>query len=204
MVKAFVDAKKAYTRGKRESEAATVVKDLNSFQQATWDPRSSLVVDYDKLVVQSDIHLILEHNRAGSYKRDLNASAKVNITDGKAFINALDEHTYVIITHQFDRVKPATLDFGAITIDKVGTLKLLAHGYPRTNGGKIVVKVGERIIWEPITISADGWQAIPVPFQRNRVVIEHYAVDWSMEFMFFAYEITIDSTPPRNPRSKRR
>ena len=52
-----------------------------------------------------------------------------------------------------------------------------------------VVKKDARNIGDWRISGEDGWQQITLPFSKNSVMVEHHAVGWGMEFMFFDYRI---------------
>jgi hypothetical protein len=189
MVTALDTARGEYTRKGKVKEADGVTKDLEWFLELNWDPRSSPDVDYNKVIVKSENGQALAHDRANSFKRDLNPNAKVIVVGDKAYVSEFEAGRTVLCTHPFNDVSPATIDFGDLTLDKIGTLTLLARCYPKTDGCRLVVKVDGRNIGDTRVRDEDGWKEIPVPFSKNSVVVEHYAVNWGMEFMFFEYRI---------------
>jgi hypothetical protein len=190
MVRAFEAAKREYTQKSKFNEAEAVGKELKSFRDTTWDPRSSQDVNYDKLIVKSDNHTTPAHDMDGHLKNDISANAKIIIVGDKAYVSGFADAELVLCTHPFPGA-PATIDFGDLTIGRTGTLTLLAQPYPRTDGGRVVVKVDGRNIadGDHRVNDPDGWEEIIVPFSRKAVAFEHHAVGWNMEDMFFTYRI---------------
>jgi hypothetical protein len=203
MKRAFEDAVQAYTRQGMVAEAKSVANDLADLRQVAWDPRRSPSVDWDQLKVRAQTFIILEHDRGGSFKRDLSANAKVIVAGGKAFVTDLDDGGYALCSHPISGEVPATIDFGDLTDGVNGTLRLWVRNYPRTDGGMVVVKKDGRIFGRTRVVDADGWQEITVPLSRNRVEVEHHAINWGMEFLFFRYEIRRQGGPPRMPEKRK-
>jgi soluble cytochrome b562 len=189
MVTAFDTAKGAYTREGKIAEAESVAKDLERFLELTWIPGPPRIDDFDKLLeIKSANEHIAGNDRNGNFKQ-LNAAMVLTITAQRAQFSEFGGRLDVLCTHPFDLVQPATIDFGALTIERAGTLTLWAHGYPRTDGGRVLVKKDAQNIGDWRVSGEDGWQQITVPFSNNSVVVEHHAVGWGMEFMFFDYRI---------------
>ena len=80
---------------------------------------------------------------------------EVVITGGQGLLSGIDEGGAVLCTHPFNDITPATIDFSNITLDRVGTLTLVARCYPRKDG-RVVVKVDGRNFGTRESAGEDG------------------------------------------------
>ena len=204
MVRAFTEAKQAYTRKGKVEEAISVAKDLDKFRAAAWDPRPTRPRKRRLIDVKSDNHVILHYYQGKALERDLKAKVELFTREGSVRIEGFGAQGEALCTHPINPQIPATIDLGDLTFDKTGTLTLSALGYPGTDGGRVVVKLDGRIFRQTNVTGTDGWQEILIPLRRSRVMVEHHAVGWGSELMFFEWSIVSEARSPRMPRSNKK
>jgi hypothetical protein len=202
--KAFDEAKRAYTGKGKVEEARSVAKDLDQFRAAARDPRPTRPREHRLIDVKSDNHVILHYYQEKALERDLRAKVELFTREGSVHIEGFGTQGEVLCTHPINPQVPATIDLGDLTFDKTGSLTLLAHGYPGTDGGRVVVNVDGQTFGQWNVTGTDDWQEIPIPLHRNRVVVEHHAVGWGSELMFFDWGIVSEAPSRRMPRSKKK
>jgi hypothetical protein len=202
--RALVEAKQAYTSNGKVEEAIRVAKDLEKFRAAAWDPRPTRPREHRSIDVKSDNHVILHYYLEKLLERDLQAKVELFTREGSFRIQGIGAQGEVLCTHPINTQIPATIDLGDLTVDKTGALALLALGYPRTDGGRVVVKLDGQIFCQMNVTGTDAWQKILIPLRGNRVVVEHHAVGWGSELMFFDWSIANEARSPGMPRPKKK
>jgi hypothetical protein len=140
-------------------------------------------------------------NANGNFQLQVDRNITATSRDEKIYINEVFGRKDVLCTVPLSPSSPGTIDFSRITQDGTGSLILRIHSYPRSPGGRIVVKSDGVTRNDAAVEFGDAWKKIVVPFRRNKIVVEHHALGWMMEFMFIDYEVVPD--PPGIPTRAR-
>ena len=113
------------------------------------------------------------------------------VSNGVVYANEVYRRFNVICTHPASTKQAATIDFSAITKNHAGILTITAHSYPSmVPSAEIAVLIdGKPSPDRTIRIFDIKWHTMTIPFDRNDVVIEHRAIGWEFEGMFFNYHI---------------
>jgi hypothetical protein len=113
----------------------------------------------------------------------------------KLLADGLAGRADVICTHPLAADKPATIDFGRVTCTQSGTLDIFAIGYknPNSNGGLVIIKKDGVVVQKKVIRDAGRWERLEVPFDKNKVELEHHALGWDQEFLFFDYSFSARS-----------
>jgi serine/threonine protein kinase len=110
--------------------------------------------------------------------------------NGLVYVSEVFGRAGVIFTHPFDTKTPATIDFSKITRANAGQLSLMIKSYQSPGkGGRIVVNGGQATPSAAEIGAADRWKTIPIVFDHEAVIVEHHALGWNCEGMFFDYQI---------------
>lgn len=110
--------------------------------------------------------------------------------NGLVYVSEILAKAGVIFTHPFDIKTPTAIDFSKITRANAGQLVLMIKSYQSPGkGGRIVVKGGHATPSAAKIDVADPWRTIEVVFEHESVLVEHHALGWNCEGMFFDYQI---------------
>jgi transposase len=155
----------------------------------------SRTITDSNLVIKS-YNIAIMDNAKLNFPSQVDRNIKATLRDDRIYINEAFGRKNVLCTGPLSPSSPGTVDFSRITSDRTGTLALLVHGYPGPMpGGRIVVK-SDGVMTNDVTVNfGDGWKKIVVPVRRNKIVVEHHALGWNMEFLFIDYEVVPDTTP---------
>jgi formylglycine-generating enzyme required for sulfatase activity/serine/threonine protein kinase len=153
----------------------------------------------DRMLVIKTRNKIILGNASGNFQLQVDRNIKATLRDDKVYINEVFGRKGVLCTAPLSPSSPGTIDFSRITHDGTGSLILRIHSYPRSPGGRIVVKSDGVTKNDAPVEFGDAWKKIVVPFRRNEIVVEHHALGWMMEFMFIDYEVVPDPRPETPP-----
>jgi hypothetical protein len=122
-----------------------------------------------------------------TFIRDLNAEG--TMVDNRGYLSRVDGRTNVLCTTALSPQVPATVDFSGLTATNSGRLVLRLHSYPKKpRGASVVIRSDGKPVTEFKLNDADGWKEVVVPFEKNRIILEHHADAWNMEFLFIDYD----------------
>ena len=144
----------------------------------------------DSMLIIKVYNIAIMDNAKMNFRSQVDRNINATLRDDKIYINEAFGRKNVLCTAPLSPSSPGTMDFSRITSDRTGTLTLLVHGYPGPMpGGRIVVKSDGVMIKDDTVNFGDGWKKIVVPVRRNKIVMEHHAEGWNMEFLFIDYEL---------------
>ncbi|MFO0802213.1 MAG: hypothetical protein U0791_03680 [Gemmataceae bacterium] len=188
MEKEYSAAVAAYLQAKRDQLAAEVEKAKLQFLEST-------LVGSEYLRMESDQQLVIAIDRkyyTGDAATSYLPNLKVIDVKGVLVAKQFAERKNVLCSHPVSRGSPGVFNFTKLTAKEKGTLVLRAcsAGPPRkTGGGRVVVLVGGKPAVDETIDQGGKWRSFEIPFDKQRVVVEHHPIDWAHEAMFFDYEI---------------
>ncbi len=93
----------------------------------------------------------------------------------------------VFLAHPESPQVPAEVDFSAITRQATGTLVLKLHSL-ETGDCDAHIKVGGAD-FRTVTVAGNVWLTVPIPFDKNDVIVVVQATGWQWEHAFITYRI---------------
>jgi hypothetical protein len=188
-------AVKQYTKNDEIQQAKIIQQELEEFLKSDWNKVAASNVKGESRLT-ADRQLKIEsldgyYLDSGKPRKNL-AAFKIKTVDGIVYSATVFGKKNAICTHPLAKDKPATIDFERVTNGRRGTLSLYTASNPidaADVGGRIVVKTGGKIV-DSFDVKKDAkWTIVKIAFNDEPVVVEHHAVGWSHEGMFFDYEI---------------